>query len=1249
MARIIQNNQNNSSTVSISDNEFNTLNFTDLMKNILKTKQFKTINELNNFLYPSLNNLHNPFLFNDMEKAVETIKYHIFNHSKIAIWGDYDVDGQTSSSALFIGLKHLNADATIYIPNRHNEGYGLNNQAIDILKSQGIDLIITVDCGISSVNEIAYAYSLGMKVIVTDHHEAPEILPQCEAILDAKVPNENYPFKELCGVGVAFKLLCALIPDNNQIYSLLDFVALGTVADLVPLIDENRIFVKAGLHQMNQFLRPGFAEMAKHFLNDNSIISTYHLGFNFGPMLNASGRLGNAIDGVKSMILTKPENLIIEFVDKINNLNEQRKNIQKSIINSVLKEMNQWKLQNTTILDNKEYIQNPTSIIMYDKNWEIGVIGVAASKIQETYHCPVILFGFDSNQNVYRGSGRSVEGIDLYDALSQCSDLFEAWGGHKMAAGLSIKEENLPLFINKFDNIMKSYPQELFIETYKYDKKVKIGDLKLKVVDELNLLEPTGMGNGKISFLLEDVNFKNVVTRGLKQEHYSGIVYDDTGSIEFIAFNQKIPENLYGLDCIISLSIDHFNEKKKLQCVIKFCQKSQNSIHRDLVNAYTTYETRVIDSPLTVLNMPEKKRLQFEKAGIETVQQLLHYFPKKYYDFRDVKTCRMMVDKEMCAVIGTIEKVGVKKIVYAFCRDEDGNSFMVSWFNQNYIANQLFIGTKYIFCGTPKIEESGFVKFSPVYFSKDIESLKGMVPVYRKIRGMSEDYLKDTISNALHHLANTDYIEKTIADDFNLMSNYDALHKLHHPKSDIDIVDAQKRIVFDNLFKFNLNLKDKNNESDIQKYCKFNKSDSLWNILKTKLPYQLTGDQSKVLEDMKNDIFDGKRLNALVQGDVGSGKTIVAFFMMLLAHENGFQSCIIAPTEVLAKQHYDGLTELMDYMNIKVGYLVGGMKAKERKEVLSKLKTGEISMIVGTHAVIQDTVVFDNLGLVVVDEQHRFGVEQREKLLNNVAVPHLITMSATPIPRTLSMALFGDNIQVYNIKEKPAGRKEIITKMVYSDYDAYNFMYEQIKQGRQCYVVCPLIDVSESDKMQDVISASEEASKLKEYFANYSDVNISVITGKMKKQEISDEISKFANKETNIIVSTTIIEVGVNIPNATVMLIKSSERFGLAQAHQLRGRVGRGKYQSYCLLQTTKDNDLKAEILCSTNDGFEIAKQDMQLRGTGDFIGTQQSGSNYDVDLMISNPDLYKQIALLNDDIIKNESRFVKYKFLLKE
>lgn len=1210
------------------------LNIPVAFADILIKRGYLSENSIREFLSPCFGNLVDPFCFREMKKAVDCIRGALLTGDKIYIYGDFDVDGTMATTILALELRNAGANVCCYIPDRHAEGYGLNNDAIKKLYDKGCRLLITVDCGITGKENVEYAYSLGMKVIITDHHEAPDSVPFCEAVLDPKVSGETYPFRHLCGAGVALKLVQALSGmDAGKKY--MDLAALATVADIVPLTGENRVIVSEGLKFMNHSLRPGLRALAGYAMGSETMITSYHLGFRFAPMINACGRLGDASNSVRLMSTANIET-VKALASMFNDLNEQRKQIESEILDECIAKIEGMADRKTK------------GIVVSGDEWESGVIGIVASRLVDRYHCPVIVMTHNICEHKYHGSCRSINGISIYDVLKKCGNHIMKFGGHTAAAGLDVEEGELEKFQSAFYDIMSEFPDDVFEPKIMYDTELNISDVTPDLAESLSRLEPCGMGNPKVRIASKNVSLKNIKVIGTNREHYSCQVYDETGSCRAVAFRQKRPDEFLDMDVVFTPGINSYNGKSEVQCILEYIGLSEEHIVRNEASKNTSYGVRIVDQDIDVLNINPRKVKQFHNAGIYTIKQLVNYLPKKYHDFRKPVLIREMQPKEIGCVIARIIKIkSSQKGVFATCVDDANTVFMVSWFNQPYIAKSLSPHTRYIFCGTVNFSEDGFPMFSAKYYSKDIESLKILKPEYKKIKGMSDDYLTDCIKRALGMIPNVDYLEYDTVKSFGLMSEYDATTKLHSPSNDMDIRDAQKRKVFDDLFRFNFILKNKFNSLD-NKNIPYIKSCDIWSAMKGSLPYTLTADQNKAISDMLEYIKRGKRLNSLVQGDVGAGKTIVAFFMMALMMENGYQSCIIAPTEVLAKQHYDGLTELMAPFNVKVGYLVGKMKAKEKRETLAGIKDGTVQMVVGTHAVIQDSVEFNNLGLAVIDEQHRFGVAQRDRLNNIKNNPHMITMSATPIPRTLSMALFGDNIQVFNIKTKPAGRLDIVTVKAGSDKETNELMLREIRKGRQCYVVCPLIDESESEKMANVNSVATEVENIMKYFKEYPEVRVSNITGRMKQADINEEIRKFADNETNILISTTIIEVGVNIPNATVMVIKSSERFGLAQAHQLRGRVGRGVYQSYCVLQPNGD-DIKAEILCSTSDGFEIARQDMLLRGAGDYIGTQQTGSNRDVMLMMAEPELYQQISVLNDKIYKDPSRFAKFKYIIDE
>lgn len=627
---------------------------------------------------------------------------------------------------------------------------------------------------------------------------------------------------------------------------------------------------------------------------------------------------------------------------------------------------------------------------------------------------------------------------------------------------------------------------------------------------------------------------------------------------------------------------------------------------------------------LEKLDLPNKKLDQLRAVGIESVEDLVKYIPQKYLDFRQVKYIADVQDEETCAVIGTVTSTTKRpKYVSFSIRDKSGYA-NVYLFGRKYLPAKE--GETVIVCGQARrSEQYRGVNLYPVAVSPDVVAYSRIVPVYKKIPGMSETYLMEAIERALSIIPPQDYLDEDALQRFSVVSENDAYHMAHRPDKPEDIEAAKKRFVFDDLHDFACELRQLRAEEDTASAFPVRKAES-WSALTQSLGFSMTDDQKNVLREMRAEMKSGRRLNALLQGDVGSGKTIVAIFLLALAAENGFQGCIIAPTEILARQHFAEAEARLAPLGMKVGFLSGSTSAKEKKKMLADIESGGVQVIVGTHAALQKSVRFQNLGLVVVDEQHRFGVEQRDALLRQKNIPHLVTMSATPIPRTLSMALYGGTIQVYNILSKPSGRKPVETHRLVEDRDVNKVILHEVHAGHQCYVICPLIENSDSDKMADVKSVTAAFRKVQRDFAKHPEVKPAMITGNMKPEEIQANIQAFVRGETNVLVSTTIVEVGMNVPNATAIIVKNSERFGLAQLHQLRGRVGRSSFQSYCVLQTTKD-DPKADILCSTADGFEIARRDLDMRGPGQYIGTKQSGQNKRIMLSMAYPELFRNVC----------------------
>lgn len=628
---------------------------------------------------------------------------------------------------------------------------------------------------------------------------------------------------------------------------------------------------------------------------------------------------------------------------------------------------------------------------------------------------------------------------------------------------------------------------------------------------------------------------------------------------------------------------------------------------------------------------PKRKELLSKELGISTVRQLLEYYPYKYvdrsriYEIREIRSDMPFV--QICGKILSFEEfsVGVrKKRIVAHFSDGTGVADLVWFANSQYITKQYKVGVDYVAFGKPTIYGGRYQLAHP-----DLEpaaelhlSDMGMQPYYvtterMKKVSLSSNSFGKIVKGVLERMENN--IEETlppfIVNRLRLVSRDTAMRGIHYPRDNKDMANARLRLKFEELFYIQLNiLRYASDQRRKYRGYVFSKVGDIFNnFYSHNLPFPLTEAQKRVIKEIRADMGSGRQMNRLLQGDVGSGKTLVALMSMLIALDNGYQACIMAPTEILAEQHLATITESLKGLGIRVELLTGIVKGKRRKAVLAGLADGSVQILVGTHAVIEDTVQFARLGMVVVDEQHRFGVAQRAKLWHkSVNPPHVLVMTATPIPRTLAMTIYGD-LDVSIIDELPPGRKPVQTIHKYDSnmQSLYSGIRQQINEGRQVYIVFPLIKESERSDMKNLEDGFETLCEV------FPEFRLSKVHGKMKSAEKEAEMQRFVSGETQILVATTVIEVGVNVPNASVMVILNAERFGLSQLHQLRGRVGRGANQSYCILvsksQLSSDTRKRIEIMCDTNDGFAIAEADLKFRGPGDLEGTQQSGMAFDL------------------------------------
>ena len=641
-----------------------------------------------------------------------------------------------------------------------------------------------------------------------------------------------------------------------------------------------------------------------------------------------------------------------------------------------------------------------------------------------------------------------------------------------------------------------------------------------------------------------------------------------------------------------------------------------------------------LESPITeIKGIGSKTEKLMNRIGVYTVGDILPHYPRDYVKFKEPLKPSEITTEGIYAVFGKVLTTPILKrtnrmeIVQTKIGDYTGSMELV-WFRAPYIRSQLKMGEAYIFYGKVKFKGRHYSMEQPEIYTPEQyhAKMQSLQPVYSKTEGLSNAMITKTIRQVLEDLSLTyEYIPEAIRQKEGLCEYNFAIKQIHFPENMENLIIARKRLVFDEFFLFILQMqlqKEKKtlipNEFPIE-------NETVIPYILSHLPYSLTKAQKKCFDEIVTDMKKGVAMQRLVQGDVGSGKTIVAFLCMALMGENGHQSALMAPTEVLARQHYETFTKMCEdfELNRKVILLTGSLTAREKRRAYENMQLYPDAMIIGTQALIQEKAVYSNLGLVITDEQHRFGVRQRETFAEKGLHPHILVMSATPIPRTLAIIIYGD-MDISVIDEVPAKRLPNKNCVVGTSYrkTAYEFIRKEIQAGHQAYVICPLVEESEELEAENVV---DYAKKLEDYFQR--DISIGCLNGKMKPAEKNRIMEAFAANDIQLLVSTTVVEVGVNVPNATVMMIENAERFGLAQLHQLRGRVGRGDAQSYCIMidnAQSKESKKRLEILNRSNDGFFIASEDLKLRGPGDFFGIRQSG-----DLAFQIADIYQDANVL--------------------
>ena len=650
---------------------------------------------------------------------------------------------------------------------------------------------------------------------------------------------------------------------------------------------------------------------------------------------------------------------------------------------------------------------------------------------------------------------------------------------------------------------------------------------------------------------------------------------------------------------------------------------------------------------------PNKVKL-LNKLNIHTLNDLITYYPRDYEDRSIITKLKDVEDNEKYTIEVTaltdvnIRYINRNKNYEKIIVKDDTDNCIITWFNQPYVKDNIKKGQKYRFYGKVT-KKNGIIEMnSPSYDSIDKTKNTGkIIPIYPLTNELSQNVLRAIIENGIK-LANNELKEKLpryLLDEYRLLDINNAVKQIHFPDNFNSFSKARTRLVFDELLSMQLGLlmlKSENMEE--VKGIKYKRNVKMSDVI-TNLPFKLTGAQLRVLEDINNDMEQEKPMNRLLQGDVGSGKTIVSMIAAYKAVKSGYQAAVLAPTMILAKQHLANFEKILSEYGIKCEALVGGITAKKKKEILEKVENGDIDILIGTHALIEENVKFKNLGLVVTDEQHRFGVKQRAKIVSKGNNPDVLVMTATPIPRTLALILYGD-LDISVIDELPPNRKKVETFAVSKRYEerVNEFIKKEVRSGRQAYIVCPLVEESEDESTANLKAVTEIYEKYKNDI--FKDFKIEYLHGKMKSKDKDEIMERFKSGEIEILISTTVIEVGVDVPNASVMVIENAERFGLAQLHQLRGRVGRGEYASYCILKYNSKSEIvrqRMEIMTKTDNGFTIAEKDLQLRGSGEFFGTKQHGiPEFKIANLFKDMEELKEIQALAIKIINKDPNLEK-------
>ena len=1178
----------------------------EILYKILEKRGLKTEEDIEKYLNPDETLKHDIKLLDGFDLFRDRLNSLSNQKQTVVFWCEKDID---KIIGLYFIKKCIYDNSNVFIHFIEKEEREKTSK--ERLFNEKVDTLIILGKNTFSPEEVIQIKNNNIKLInISNEKKSDELNSFFDLYINPNSEISTYPFKELSFSNLCLKMYKEIIGEDYQTNTKYFGMALiGTVNSGCKLIEENRYYAKLG---MDNFLNNG---LILHLVRKNrgkNIAKTRNdIDDVFSKMTKEALKVCEA-SFINNMIESndKEPYIIEDSINKIINFSRvyrQKKGEDKIILNaekSLIYEDGDYIIKKINDIDNEIYkdaikaiaLEKRKNMLVVDNEMKFIYYDLKESDFSDKFKNNID--GID--KSVKRLVTGKMTGVNIEDVINII---------------LTCKVKN--------ENVVVNYDYELKIEDFNY-----------QLEKELLKMEPTGVGNWNARFKIENVSFRNI-------SEFSGKstcqIDDGKNSKNIWYFGHKNIDTQWTYDIIIDSNYQLLDMEKK-----EFINRS--------------FEKGLDNRDVSILGVTAKKKEELNKRNIFTVNDILEKTPIRYIDTRFPKKVDEMFEMvnsgnlNVISTIGTIQQIksGPKIKTLLECKDDDGSIFYVGWF-YDWVRGSFYSGERCFFTGKLSRYGKNVIIYPDGinYCGRDIENLKRINPYYTSTSSPSNEYIKTRIKTAIDYTNKEDYLEDDIIEKFGLDIRKDAFRMIHSPESDSDIKRGRDRFLFDELFKFSLNLNIQNKEKN-------SKNNIIFEPKKTKetfekiIPYTLTNDQKRAIDIIIDGCKEGEKFEGLLQANVGHGKTIIAIYFAILAASNGYQTAVLAPTEILAKQHYSEFSKYLNSFGIKSACLAGKMSTKEKRLIYDGVKNGFIKVLIGTNAVINRD--FKNLGLIVCDEQHKFGVKQREKLYEMGNNPHYLSMSATPIPRSLCMSVYGSGVTILDLKEKPGNRPDVVSIISNSKEMTDEYIINEVSAGHQVYIVCPAIEDgvwADLNGVASVKSVEGEISKL----IKKSGLNVkyAVLTGKTKTEELNNIMTDFKEGNISIIISTTVVEVGVDVENATLMVIKNSDRLGIAQLHQLRGRVGRGNSQSYAIFVSKDSSENSAKrlsIILHSNDGFKIADEDLKMRGPGEFFGEKQSGiQSFNIANTYKDYDVFKLAmddakSILNEDDKLTSSKY---------